>query len=77
MCRAIISFDDKGAIMARPLRIAHPEAFNCITSQGNERKDIFTSQSEGQGVKSALDSCCGVGQEAIRIRLVWVYADPA
>jgi hypothetical protein len=30
--------------MARPLRIAYPGAFYHVTSQGNERKDVFKSQ---------------------------------
>ena len=30
--------------MARPLRIEYPGALYHVTSRGNERKDIFTSQ---------------------------------
>ena len=33
--------DEKGAIMARPLRIAYPGAFYHITSRGNENKEMF------------------------------------
>ena len=42
--------------MARPLRIAYPGAFYHITSQGNERKDIFKSQRDREKFISYLES---------------------
>ena len=51
-----MSFDNKGAIVARPLRIAYPGAFYHITSRGNERKDIFKSQKDREKFVSYLES---------------------
>ena len=42
--------------MARPLRIAYPEAFYHVTSRGNERKDIFKSQGDRERFLSYLES---------------------
>ncbi|MCK4485415.1 MAG: transposase [Desulfobacterales bacterium] len=42
--------------MARPLRIAYPEAFYHITSRGNERKEIFKSQMDREKFLSYLES---------------------
>ena len=42
--------------MARPLRIACPEAFYHVTSRGNERKDIFKSQGDRERFLSYLES---------------------
>ena len=49
-------FRNKGAIVARPLRIIYPEAFYHITSRGNERKDIFESQGGRERFVSYLES---------------------
>ena len=42
--------------MARPLRISYPGAFYHITSRGNERQDIFKSNSDRQKFFSYLKS---------------------
>ena len=42
--------------MARPLRIEYSGALYHVTSRGNERKDIFTSQRDREKFLSYLDS---------------------
>ena len=52
----MISFDNKGAIVAKLLRIAYPGAFYHITLRENERKDIFKSQRDRKKFISYLES---------------------
>jgi len=42
--------------MARPLRIEYPGAFYHVTSRGNERKDVFISQTDRERYLSYLGS---------------------
>ena len=42
--------------MARPLRIEYPGAFYHVTSRGNERKDIFKSNTDREMFLSYLAS---------------------
>ena len=44
--------------MARPLRIEYPGAFYHVTSRGNERKDIFKSNTDREMFLSYLASAC-------------------
>lgn len=42
--------------MACPLRITYPSAFYHVTSQGNERKDIFKSKRDKEKFLECLES---------------------
>jgi hypothetical protein len=42
-------------IIARPLRIGYPDALYHVTSRGNERKDVFTSQRDREKFLSQFE----------------------
>ena len=48
--------DNKGAVVARPLRIVYQGAFYHIISRGNERKNVYDSRSDKEKFISYLQS---------------------
>ncbi len=53
--------------MARPLRIEYPGAFYHVTSRGNERKDIFKTDSDREKFLSYLESATDRYKAAIHV----------